>query len=156
MSPSAWWCRDVIADHILQSPIDTWWGAISQHAQGKSTRRLPSTMEVFRYLFCSFWYCVNSEIELRISVSTQKIHVNKAHVHEANDDTNQTNVKRKTNEGKAQRHPTIRCVNIFGLFSTLLQSMRNSRVVVLLFPCQPFSWRKKNKKKHNCTQMKPL
>lgn len=91
-------------------------------------------------------WCANSEIELRMGVSTQKIRVNKAHVHETNDDTNQTNVEKnaqtnqqtnEANEKKAQRHPTIRCVNIFGLFSTLLQSMRNLRTI--LFPRQRFS-----------------
>lgn len=43
-------------------------------------------------LFCSL---TNGGIELRTDASTQKIHVYKAHVHEINDKSEQTNEERK-------------------------------------------------------------
>lgn len=48
-------------------------------------------MLYFNYFFSR----VNSDIEPRIDVSTQKIHVNKAHIDEINDKTNQMNERNK-------------------------------------------------------------
>lgn len=59
-------------------------------------------------LFQPFFSRVNSDIEPRIDVSTQKIHVNKAHIDEINDKTNQMNERNKWNESSTTHNNSLR------------------------------------------------